>query len=461
MTAVLTRSRTLAGIATAPRVATTVCVGAAAMVSLAPSLLPRSAVVQAILTGVLVAGGWAAATLWHKAAAKLTRTVEFGPRIRTVVAWSGAAAIAAMLLLAQHWQNEVRAAMGVPATGAAHWTAVVVGAAAVAVVLVGISSALRRLGRAALRRGRRSSGARRVTAGILATALVTAFWVGPAARVAGAVHTADAAAGLSLALPQSPSLSGSADSLTPWSTLGGHGMRFVTAPASESAVRTYVGLDSAPDLESRVRLAVRELERAGGFARSNLVIAVPTGSGWIDANALAGFEKRFGGDVAEVALQYSSAPSWAAFVFDRGSVETSVRALYSAVSHRLSELPVGSRPNLYVYGQSLGAIGAAAAAAAGPIAPCGVLLAGPPSGRAPTPDVTVLANASDPVVHWSPRLLVVPPRLDGTRPDAPTPPWLPLVSFVQTSVDLLTSLDSAPGHGHRYGTDQGTALPDC
>jgi len=34
-------------------------------VSLAPSLLPRSAVVQAILTGVLVAGGWAAATLWH------------------------------------------------------------------------------------------------------------------------------------------------------------------------------------------------------------------------------------------------------------------------------------------------------------------------------------------------------------------------------------------------------------
>ncbi|MFF0814359.1 alpha/beta-hydrolase family protein [Rhodococcus sp. NPDC003318] len=448
MTAVLTRAWSAPRTATAPRVATTVCVATAATVSLAPSLLPRAAAVQAIVTGVLVAVGWGLASLVRRASRKSTGAVESGSPVRIAVAWAGAVTTAAALLLAQHWQNAVRAAMGEPPTGVAYWMVVVVGSVAVAGTLVVIAAGIRSV--------HRNRAVRRVTAAVLAAAVAIVFWVGPTARVAGAIDAADAAAELSLPRPQSPSLSGSADSLTPWQTLGGQGRRFVTAPASPSTVRTYVGLGSAPDLDSRVRLAIRELERAGGFARSHLVITVPTGSGWIDANAVAGFERRFGGDVAEVAVQYSSAPSWATFVFDRGSAEVSARALYAAVVHRLSELPAESRPALYVYGQSLGAVGAAAAGAS-----CGVLLAGPPGGRLPAPGVAVLANASDPVVHWSPRLLVSPFRRDGTRPDAPTPPWVPVVSFLQTTVDLLTALDSAPGHGHRYGTDQGLGLPDC
>lgn len=446
MTALIARPLAMPLTVAAPRIATTVCVTTAALLSLAPSLLPRAAVVQAVLTGILVAVGWGLAALWRRASGRRTESTESGSRRRRIVAWAGAGTTVAALILAQHWQNGLRAATGAPPTGLGHWVTVVGGGAAVAAVLVAAATGLGRLGR--------TRTARRTAAGLVVATVATAFWLAPAAG--NAVLTANATTGLSLPRPASPSVSGSDASLVSWETLGGQGRRFVSAPASASTVRTYVGLGSAPDLDSRVRLAVREVERAGGLDRSHLVVAVPTGSGWIDPNALAGFEERFGGDVAEVAVQYSAAPSWATFVFDRDSAEDSARALYSALAQRVSAMPAESRPALHLYGQSLGAIGAAAVGA-----PCGVLLAGPPAGRSPAPGVTVLANASDPVVHWSPRLLVAPPRLDGTRLDAPTPPWLPVVSFVQTTVDLLTSLDSAPGHGHRYGTDQGTALPTC
>ncbi|MFD1811260.1 alpha/beta-hydrolase family protein [Rhodococcus gannanensis] len=441
----------------APRVATTVCVTAAATVSLAPSLLPRSAAVQAVVTGVLVALGLAVASLWRRVTERRTHSVGSDSDVRRVVVWCAGAATGATLLLAGHWQRGLREATGAAPVSPAYWPAVLAGAAAVTTALVLTAAGLRRLRRAGIGRLRRNRNTRRVTASVLAATVALAFWIGPAAGAAAAGNTT---AGLTLPRPQSPSISGSAESLTPWETLGGEGRRFATASAAPSTVRTYVGLDSAPDSESRVRLAIRELDRAGGFTRSNLVIAVPTGSGWVDANALAGFEQRFGGDVAEVAVQYSAAPSWATFVLDRRSAAESARALYSAVAQHVSQLSPASRPNVYVYGQSLGAMGAAAAAD-GAYPPCGVLLAGLPAGVTAPRGATVLANASDPVVHWSPRLLVAPPRLDGTRRDAPTPPWLPVVSFVQTTVDLLTSLDSAPGHGHRYGTDQGTALPHC
>ncbi|MGW4478693.1 alpha/beta-hydrolase family protein [Rhodococcus triatomae] len=460
MTAVIPQASTTSRATVAPRVATTVCVAASATVSLAPALLPRSAIVQAVVTGVLVAFGFGLASLWRRATERRTPADGSDTGTRRVVAWSGVAATAATLLLADHWQRGLRAATGSPPASPAHWPAVLVGAAAVTAALLLTAAGVRRLRRPGVGRVRPNRAARRVTACVVAATVTLAFWIGPASRVAGAVHAGNAAAGLTLPRPQSASISGSAGSLTPWETLGGHGRRFAAEPASPSTVRTYVGLDSAPDPDSRVRLAIRELERAGGFARSNLVIAVPTGSGWVDANALAGFERRFGGDVAEVAVQYSAAPSWATFVLDRQSAAESARALYTAVAHRVSQLPPATRPNLFVYGQSLGAMGAAAAVEGSP-PPCAVLLAGLPAGVTAPDGTTVLANVSDPVVHWSPRLLVAPPRLDGTRRDAPTPPWLPLVSFLQTTVDLLTSLDSAPGHGHRYGTDQGTALPHC
>ncbi|MHC3368885.1 alpha/beta-hydrolase family protein [Rhodococcus aetherivorans] len=71
-----------------------------------------------------------------------------------------------------------------------------------------------------------------------------------------------------------------------------------------------------------------------------------------------------------------------------------------------------------------------------------------------TAGAIVTANTSDPVVWWQPSLLWSPPDLSRARRDAPVPRWLPVVSFVQATLDLPVALDAAPGHGHRYGPDQ-------
>ncbi|MFC9787919.1 alpha/beta-hydrolase family protein [Rhodococcus sp. NPDC127528] len=439
----------------APRVSTTVALTAGAVVSVAPSLLPRGVTTQALLTGGLTALGWGLAVLWRQVSRRHPRPAAGGPA-RPLAALIGAAVLGGAIVLADRWQNGLRAAMGAPAVGPGHWLAVLAGGAAVCALLVTMGRAVRAAGR--------RLGLARSVAGLVAVGAAIVFWAGPAAWNGFARLNATANSIVDHALPQptSPSISGSAASATPWDTLGAEGRRFVSAPVVAGVVRTYVGVDTAPDLDSRVRLAIRELDRTGGLTRSNVVIAVPTGSGWIDANAVAGIEERFGGDVAEVAVQYSTAPSWATFVFDRDGAQESARALYSAVKQRVSLLPPDRRPHVYLYGQSLGSVGAGAALADGDAgAVCGALFAGPPAGTVHTAGATVLANASDPVVRWSPRLLLLPPRLDGARPDAPSPGWLPVVSFVQTTVDLLGALDAPAGHGHRYGTDQGTALPDC
>jgi uncharacterized membrane protein len=253
-------------------------------------------------------------------------------------------------------------------------------------------------------------------------------------------------------------VSGAPGSLVPWDSLDTQGRRFVTG-AAESAVRVYVGLASAPDTRSRAALAVRELERTGGFDREHLVVAVPTGSGWVDGHALDGFEGAWGDDVAIVAQQYSDTPSWVTFLFDRDAAAETGRILVTAVREHLAALAPEQRPALHVYGQSLGAVGGSAAFADTVPGPCEALWAGPPAGAVHTAGATVLANTSDPVVWWQPSLLWSPPDLSRAHRDAPVPPWLPVIGFLQTTVDLLTALESTPGHGHRYGREQARCEP--
>jgi uncharacterized membrane protein len=70
--------------------------------------------------------------------------------------------------------------------------------------------------------------------------------------------------------------------------------------------------------------------------------------------------------------------------------------------------------------------------------------------------VVYLQNASDPIVWWSPRLLLDRPDwLTGDRaPDvSPSMVWLPVVSFWQVTADLVFATGVPDGHGHRYEAD--------
>jgi len=410
-------------------------------VSLAPGLLPRTPTAQGLLTGVLVA---LAVGVGGVLRMMLRRSLfEADRRLRTPTL-AGCA-----MVRAADWQNRLRAAMGFPDVGIVYWLECAGGAVLVAAALIGVCRGIRW----AARRVRRARGVTVALVAALAVPLVLLPTLADSRRPAAADTTG----------PQTASVmrSGGTESAMSWSTLGTEGRRFVSGPPGR-AVRVYAGLESAPDLNSRVALAVRELDRSGGLHRSNIVVMVPTGSGWVDAHAAAGMDRRFGGDVALVALQYTDTPSWVSFLFDRGIAERSQRALYAALERRLSGLK--HPPHLYIYGQSLGATAGSAVFsddADQQRRACAGLWAGPPAGRVHRAGATILANMSDPVVQWSPELLWRAPDLTGARPDAPHPQWIPFVTFVQTSADLLSALSAPPGHGHRYGIDQGTAMGAC
>ncbi|WP_245650732.1 alpha/beta-hydrolase family protein [Nocardia harenae] len=435
-----------------PRVTTTLAAGFAVVASLAPGLLPRSPLTQAVLTALLVAlalGGTTAARAIVSGIGSTARPEQAPGRPssrpgtssevtdRAPVFVLTAAAVLAGCTAAAGWQNTLRTAMNTTPATPAHWALWATFTAA----LLATPVLLVRIVRGAPRRA--AIGA--LTLGVAATVLIPL------------PHDARAVAAPTLPYTRS----GSAHSTVPWDSLGPQGRRFV-ADGSAEAVRVYIGLDSAPTLDARVTLALRELQRTGGLARRHLVLAVPTGSGWLDARAARGLETRFGGDVAVVAVQYAAAPSWVTFITGRNKAASSARALFTALEQRLASLP--DPPRLYLYGQSLGAWGGSAIFADDAEQrrrTCATLWAGPPANAVHRSGATVLANRSDPVVHWSPRLLWHAPDLSTTRPDAPAPEWHPVLSFVQTGADLLGALDAPAGHGHRYGTDQGTAMGDC
>ncbi|HIZ98431.1 MAG TPA: alpha/beta-hydrolase family protein [Candidatus Janibacter merdipullorum] len=225
------------------------------------------------------------------------------------------------------------------------------------------------------------------------------------------------------------------------------------------AVRAYAEVSDGEGARERAEHAVDELEREGGLARSRIVVAVPTGTGWVNPELVRGLEARFGSDVATVAVQYDTMPSWYAYLFERDRSEEGARAIIDAVLDRVGRLPAGQRPDVHVQGESLGA-SAAQAVLSRPGAEdvrrqlCSTLWVGPPGGHRVGMDREVsVTNPDDPVVHASVRDVVLPPG-DGR-------PWLPVVSGVHSAADFLGSIETPVGVGHVYGPDVVAGLRTC
>lgn len=160
---------------------------------------------------------------------------------------------------------------------------------------------------------------------------------------------------------------GSINSKLDWRELGRAGREFVasgpsaadiTAFTGQTAlepIRLYAGLQVADSPDERARLLLDELIRVKAFDRSTLVIITPTGTGWVDPSAMDGLEYLLHGDVASVALQYSYLNSPMSLVFQPESGQESAQALFRTVYDYWKELPASQRPELYLHGLSLGA----------------------------------------------------------------------------------------------------------
>ena len=226
-----------------------------------------------------------------------------------------------------------------------------------------------------------------------------------------------------------------------------------------------------------------------------------TGSGWVDPGAVDSVEYLTGGDAATVAMQYSYLPSWLSYLVDQDRAREAGRELFDAVYDRWSKLPADARPRLIVAGESLGSFGGETAFSGEHDMrnrTNGIVFAGPPNfntlyrkfvdERDPgTPEVepvyrdgrTVrftddpqlghpagrrrrgtgsrvlyLQHSSDPIVWWSPDLILQRPdwleRAARDRTSSTRCVWIPFVTFWQVTADLPFAAEVPDGHGHVY-----------
>lgn len=221
----------------------------------------------------------------------------------------------------------------------------------------------------------------------------------------------------------------------------------LTEPSQAGGIRAY-GDYTDLDAPAAARRTVDQLVAAGGFDRSVLMVTIPTGSGWVDPAQVRAIEKWAGGDIATVAMRYSSAPSGAVYALRPELADGSARALLSEITERLRALAPADRPQLVVHGLSLGAQAGSAALADRAIAdlvdatlwqglPGSHVASGnshsAPDGVGKTGQCIVSAiNPDDPVADLSWDLLSEPGRAIGV-------------------LAALPGADSAaPGAGHRY-----------
>jgi len=488
-----------------------------------PSLLPRGWLIQGIIAGITAAIGYGVfvALAWFVAELTASRmSAGFRRRAWQVLAVLGTVLVVVMLILGARWQKQIHELMGVKPEAGYTSIGIVVVSVLVFALFVQIGRGVRWLGRGLVRLFSRFLPQRMARPlGVLVAAALVIFLLN-GVLFQGLINAANSAFSVKdggtekgAVEPTAPERSGSPASLIPWADLGLQGRNFVgMGPTPEQLeafsgrpalepVRAYTGLASAEDPGDRAALAVRDLQRAGGFDRKVLVVATTTGTGWVDPAASTALEYEFNGDTAMVAMQYSYLPSWLSFLVDQAKARDAGRALFDAVYGVWARLPVESRPKLYVFGESLGTFGGEAAFSG--LADIvnrtdGVLWAGPPNfnelwrqlvadresgspewrpvvddgrtarfadepgdlnhpaGTWQTPRLAYLQNASDPIVWWTPQLILQHPDwLRGARgPDVnPHMVWLPFVTFWQVTADLVFAVNVPDGHGHKYEAD--------
>lgn len=488
--------------------------------SFTPSLLPRPAVMQGVLAGILGAIGYglglAVAWGFRELIERPPRSAR--PRWWVVFGFVSVTALVAGYVIGLQEQNHIRREMGIAAESWLWHLLAPIVAAAMFALLMGTARGVRWIYRMLSRLFGRWLGKRLAAAlgwvlvTIIAYTVLNGVLLDNLIDLADATFSARDTTTVETAVePETPLRSGSPESLVAWDTLGRQGRSFVGhgptaadieafsgAPALDP-IRVYAGMASEENVEDRARLAVADLERAGGFEREYLLVAGTTGTGWVDPPSIEAFEYLTGGDSATVAMQYSYLPSWLSFLVDQERAREAGRALFDAVYEKYLTLPFDSRPDLYVFGVSLGSF-SMETAFSGEFdmrnRTDGILFAGSPGfnvlhteftdGRdLPSPyiepvfrrgrtvrfsgdrgapvepadapwegtRVLYLQHATDPILWWSNDLVwsrpewLAEPRGQGVS-DAMI--WLPIITFWQVTVDMAELVDVPPGYGHTY-----------
>nr|WP_163502332.1 alpha/beta-hydrolase family protein [Halomonas socia] len=491
-------------------------------ISLTPSLLPRTFIVQGVISGLSFSAGYGLGVMgrWLWAYLELPVPGRRGAlSLKRIAAGICAVVASVFLWRASGWQDSIRVLMEMEAASGTRPFSVALIAMAIFAALLLLARLFRRTFRFLARRLQRYVP-RRVSHVIGVAAAVALFW----SVIDGIIFTltlraldrsyqqVDVLMPDDLAPPSDPLVAGSEASLISWEGLGLRGRRFVTRGPSaddigrflgepaEQPLRVYVGLNAAETPKQRAQLALEELKRVGAFERSLLLLATPTGRGWLDPAAQNTLEYLQRGDIATVTAQYSYLPSPLALIVEGDYGAEMARALFDAVYRHWTSLPDDQRPALYLHGLSLGALNSDRSFDLYDIIDDpfdGALWSGPPfrspTWRTLTEDrdagspawlprfrggavvrfmnqyggledgtaewgdfrITYLQYASDPVTFFEPEALyrepewLQAPRGSDVSADLT---WYPVVTMLQLLADLAAG-SAPPGYGHEIAAE--------
>ncbi|MFT3689431.1 alpha/beta hydrolase [Paenirhodobacter sp.] len=475
--------------------------------SLTPSLVPRAGVVQGALAGACFATGYGVAVLAGLIWRGLGLPVLRAERLRLPAAGIALAIVGWALIRAPQGQDALHRVMNLPPVETVRPLSIALTALAVAGVLLALGVLFHRAALAVSGRLRIILPERLALLLGVVIVLMLFNFIGNDLLLRQAIGAFDASyQRIDAALPSTDPMK--TGSLIRWEDLGAEGRNRISDPLdavgiaaitgrpAREPLRIYVGLGSGETPDDRARLALEEAIRTGAFTRRTLVIATPTGTGWVDPAAMFPLEVLTRGDVATVSVQYSYLPSWLSLLTVPEYGEETARAVFAAIHDHWRSLPRDSRPKLYLFGLSLGALNSDLSAdfydlIADPYQ--GALWVGPPFGsrswrhitedRAPgSPEwlprfrdgsvvrflnqnggdegapwgpvrIVYLQYASDPITFFSPSMLWREPDwMRGPRgPDvAPELRWIPVVTFLQVGFDVMTATTTPRGHGHVY-----------
>jgi len=491
--------------------------------SLTPSLLPRDFFLQGVLSGCSFAAGYLVGVFvrWLWFYMEMPAPSPGTERIGLISAGAFCGAVVFVFLWkASEWQNSVRLLMDLQPVESSRPIEVGIIATLVFLVLLAMARILKLLfnilaGWLELRVPRRVSNVLGVAIlGVLLWTAVDGILFRTAIRMADTTfQEIDARIEPEVARPLEPSRTGSPASLLQWEGLGRAGRAYVAngptateistftgRPAMEP-LRVYAGLNSAETVEARVAMALEELRRVGAFDRSVLIVATPTGTGWLDPSAMDTLEYLHHGDVATVAVQYSYLSSWLSLLVEPAYGAEAAQALFDAVYGYWKTLPETARPRLYLYGLSLGALNSSRSVDIYDVVGDpfhGALWSGPPfssqrwraatDGRDPGSPawlprfrdgsvirfanqhggasvsqvpwgpirIVFLQYASDPVVFFDraspyrePAWMARPRGPDVS----PSLTWFPIVSLLQLGLDMALATTTPLGYGHVYAPE--------
>lgn len=487
-----------------------------------PSVLPRSWFFQGVIAGVALAIGYGLGTFVSFMIRWLFERdvlVHHKNRAWNMLYVVGGVLILTFLVLGDIWQNQVRKLVEVQPLEHQYVILILILAIATGIACIKLGRSIRKLYQRVLKKIDRLMP-RRISIALSFT-IVSLFvvWVvtGAFLNFLGTVSSLvydykNRSTPEGITRPTEATRSGSKYSQIAWDTLGYQGKKFVATGPSQSQlkdfsgeqpeqpVRVYVGVNSAPDAYERAKLAVTEAKRMGAFKREVLVIAIPTGTGWLNSQSVDALEYMHGGDTAIVAQQYSYLPSWISFLVDKQRAQDAGRALYDAVYDEWASMPQSERPKLLMYGLSLGAFGGHAAFS-GPNdmvnGADGVLWQGTPGDTELWKEVTsrrdvgspewrpiidggqnirfastnsditkedpewsnkkvlYMQHGSDPIVWFNFDLPLHKPDWvsEERAPDVmQNTLWVPFVTFVQLAADQVVGMNVPRSYGHNYET---------